>query len=202
MRDTAFFSAIRFYVQVLAGVLAVIGFFSIIGLYAGWLVQTEPSRATSPSDTLAIDSDEPVLALGRTLLMSQMIPVDPGLTYDLSAEVRSSAPTEMKRAAAITYLGVATYDRNGTELRSGPGSYRYAGAEKYLLYGNPEWRTLAGSITGEGDETHNQFRPGTRFVRIVALLNYEAAGTQTESGMMSSEIRNVQFEPRVHMKLD
>ncbi len=204
MRDTGFFIAIRLYARVLAGVLAGIGFFSIIGLYAGWLALSEPRPAqpVEQGDDLAIETDKPFRAAGPVTVKSQIVPVDPRLTYEISAEVRSIAPQGMQHAAAITYLGVITYDQDGKEIRGGPGNYRYAGASKYPLYSRPGWSVLSGSIAGQGNETHHQFRPGTRFVRVVALLNYENTGTLVESGLMTTEIRNVRFSPRAEMKLN
>lgn len=201
MRDNAFFTALRFYARVLAGVLAATGFLSIIGLNAGWLAPPEPSQPANQNETLTVDSDNPIVAIGPKTLRSQMIPVDSRLTYDLSAEMRSIAPPGMKQAAARTYLGLLTYDKNQKEIRGEPGRYRHIGAHNYYLYNLPNWRRFTGFISGEGDETHNQFTRGTRYVRIVALLNYPTRGAHTESGPMTTEIRNLRFAPRVQMNL-
>lgn len=203
MRDTGFFIAARFYASVLACVLAIFGVFSIFGWHFGWLAPSKPAppKIAVQSDTLPIETEKPLLAAGPKTLTSQLIPVDPSLTYDLSAEVRSIAPPGIKRAAVLTFLGVITYDQNGKEIRGGPGTYRYAGALDYNLYSGTAWREVSGPITGEGNETHHQFRPGTRFVRVVALLNYRAIGTSVEREMMTSEIRNVRFSARAEMSL-
>ncbi len=203
MIDTGFLTAVRFYARILASVLAVIGFLSVIGWYAGWVIvpKPEPPRAVVPTETLIVETDKPVKAVGSKAMTSQLVPVDPSLTYELSAEVRSVAPPGSGPVAANTYLGVITYDLNGKEIRGGPGTYRYAAASKYPLYSTPSWRTLSGSIAGEGNESHNQFRPGTRFIRVIALLNYGDHGNLVESGMITTEIRNVQFAPRLKANL-
>jgi hypothetical protein len=199
MKSSAFFTALSFYARVLTGVLAAIGIVSIIALQTGWLTLfSEADGRALQSDSLALNSEVPaVVAKGPKVLMSEMIPVDPTLTYDLSAEVRNIAGVDVKMRAARTYLGVVTFNQNRKEIRGGPGTYRYAGALDFQLYSDAGWRALSGSITGEGDEAHTQFRPGTRYVRIVALLNYVSAGQQAED--IATEIRNVRFAPRLNM---
>jgi len=201
MKSSAFFTALSFYARVLTGVLAAIGIVSIIALQTGWLTLFSEADDRAPqSDALALNAEEPaVAASGNKVVMSQMIPVDSSLTYDISAEVRSIAPANVKNGLARTYLGVATFDKDRKEIRGGPGTYRYAGASNFRLYSDAGWRVLSGSITGEGDEAHTQFRPGTRYVRIVALLNYVSGDQQAETEDMTTEIRNVRFTPRLNM---
>lgn len=200
--DPAFLAALRFYLLTLTLVMSAVGFLSIIGLSTGWISPTTPYATPDQRGVLPIGSGSSILADGPTALMSQMIPVDPGLTYDLSAEVRSIAPQRTSDAWAITYLGVITYDQSGKELKGGPGQYRYGGALKYYLYSTSKWRRVKGFLSGEGDETHNQFRPGTRYIRVVALLNYKTGDGESSSASMSTEIRNVFFGPRIIMTLD
>ncbi len=201
MKNSAFFTALSFYARVLTGVLAAIGIVSIIALQTGRLTLFSEADDRAPqSDALALNAEEPAVAAnGNKVVMSQMIPVDSSLTYDISAEVRSIAPTNVKNGLARTYLGVATFDKDRKEIRGGPGTYRYAGAINFRLYSDAGWRVLSGSITGEGDEAHTQFRPGTRYVRIVALLNYVSGDPQAETEDMTTEIRNVRFTPRLNM---
>ncbi len=201
MKSSAFFTALSFYARVLAGVLAAIGIVSIIALQTGWLTLFSEADDRAPqSDALALNAEEPAVAAnGNKVVMSQMIPVDSSLTYDISAEVRSIAPANVKNGLARTYLGVATFDKDRKEIRGGPGTYRYAGAFNFRLYSDAGWRALSGSITGEGDEAHTQFRPGTRYVRIVALLNYVSGDEKAETAGMTTEIRNVRFAPRLNM---
>lgn len=201
MKNSAFVTALCFYARVLAGVLAAVGIGSIIALQTGWLSFSGAENRTPQIDTQAPDEGlPPVVATGSTIVMSQMIPVNSSQTYDISAEVRNVAPAELKDRAANTYLGVATFDAEGKEIRGGPGTYRYAGALNYQLYSDAGWRTLSGSITGEGNETHMQFRPGTKHVRIVLLLNYITAAQQNKNGDTVTELRNVRFAPRLNMR--
>lgn len=202
MKNSAFLTAFGFYARVLACVLTAVGIASIIALHTGWLSFSKPHERTAQSAAMPLNLEETaVTANGNKVLMSQMIPVDSSLTYDISAEVRSIAPANMKNGLARTYLGVATFDKDRKELRSSPGTYRYAGAINFQLYSDAGWRVLSGSITGEGDEAHTQFRPGTKYVRIVALLNYLYGDPQAETKNMTTEIRNVRFLPRLNMNL-
>ena len=201
MKRSAFFTALSFYARVLTGVLAAIGIVSIISLQTGWLTLfSEADGRALQSDALPLNVRESTVAAnGKKVVMSQIIPVDSSLTYDISAEVRSIAPANVKNGVALTYLGVATFDKDKKETRGGPGTYRYAGASNFRLYSDAGWRVLSGSITGEGDEAHTQFRPGTRYVRIVALLNYVSGDEKAETAGMTTEIRNVRFAPRLNM---
>lgn len=194
MTRTPFLAASLFYLRILLGLLAVAGAASLAGMQAGWIVSADSVRAQPPEDDGGEeDIAGDLSATGPATIWSQLIPVDTSLVYDLSAEFRAFALEGDPLDPARIYLGVATYDKNLNELRSRPGTYRYGGAFNYHLSQVQEWVTLAGSMTGEGDDNHNQFRPGTRFVRIVALLNYRGEATR-------SEIRNVQFVPRLVME--
>jgi hypothetical protein len=42
------------------------------------------------------------------------------------------------------------------------------------------WIEAEGVITGEGNENANQFRPGTKFVRPLALLNFKSPGAVSQ----------------------
>ena len=61
----------------------------------------------------------------------------------------------------------------GTKLsqaRSGR-TYNYGILENDSIDGN--WKTYTNIITGEGNETTQQFRPGTRYVKLLWLMNWE-----------------------------
>lgn len=194
VKDPAFPVFIRFYLTILICLFAAAGLVGLAGLQAGWIVA---ANGTSTEIALPDDvGDDDAGALSFTqpvTVWSQIFPVDTSITYDMSAEVRSSALDGDPYRGARTYLGVETLDENMRPLRSGPGTYRYAGALNRTIQTHQGWITFEGSITGEGDERHDQFRPGTRFVRVVVLLNYQSEG-------MRSEVRNVRFGPRLVME--
>lgn len=195
MQNTASLIALRFYGRILLSVLAAMGIASLAAMQAGWLVTASAETDPPASNQLALDSSQmpPLSASGSATLTSAEIPVDPSLTYELSADVRSFAPDGEEVSGATTYLGVMTYDEKKERLTAKPGPNRYAAANNYYLVPARGWATLSGSIGGEGNENHNQFPPGTRFVRVVALLNHK-------SETMKSEIRNIRFAPRVELK--
>lgn len=194
MQNAAFLLALKFYGRILLSVLAVTGIACLIAMQAGWLTtRTNAESDPAAEKQLATDSTAVMSGSGPTIVTSGMIPVDPSLTYDLSGEIRSFAANGDEAAGAVTYLGVIGYDEKKERLTSKPGPNRYAAANNYYLVPARGWATVSGVISGQGNENHNQFHPGTRFVRVVALLNYR-------NETMKSEIRNVRFAPRVEMK--
>ena len=161
---------LQLYARILFALFALAGVVSLIGLQAGWLAPGGIER--SPQDQ-EDDSGLETAVEGPFRIWSQLIPIDPGLTYELSAEVRVFSPNDDIMAGTRTYLGVETLDADLKPLRSGPGSYRYGAAANRIIQPVSGWVTLSGLMTGEGDDRHSQFRPGTRYVRVVLLLNYQ-----------------------------
>ncbi|MET3660172.1 hypothetical protein [Aquamicrobium ahrensii] len=194
MQNAASLLALRFYGRVLLSVLATIGIACLIAMQIGWLTTATSAESVSNEEKqLATNGVELLSASGATMFTSALIPVDPSLSYELSGEIRSFAPNGDEISGAVTYLGVIDYNEKKERLTSKPGPNRYAAASNFYLASARGWATLSGVIGGEGNENHNQFHPGTRFVRVVALLNYK-------DETMKSEIRNVRFAPRLEMK--
>lgn len=182
-------AVMRLYAFILLALLALAGLVSLTAVQAGWLV---PAGAVQERDGEDIEDDSGAdTALdGPQNVWSQVIPIDPALAYELSAEVRAFSPEGDRMAGTRTYLGVETLDAEMKPLRSGPGTYRYGGAVNRVVQPVSGWVSLSGVMQGEGDDRHDQFRPGTRYVRVVLLLNYDTPGMRTA-------IRNVRFVPRL-----
>lgn len=188
-------TSIRLYAGILTVVLALAGVAALAGLQAGWLVPAGTGSVGGLDDGGEDDAGVAAPLAGPQTLWSRVIPVDPDLTYELSADVRAFSPDGDAMAGTSIYLGVETFDANMRPLRSGPGTYRYGGASNRVLQPVSGWVTLSGVMVGEGDERHDQFRPGTRYVRVVALLNFRTPGMRTA-------IRNVRFGPRISLEPD
>jgi hypothetical protein len=189
MTSAPFVDAMRLYLRLVLILLAAAGLAGLVALQVGWLITPEHARLLVPP--AEIETADTITLSGPASLRSQVILVDPSLVYDLSAEVRTfaadaSAPTRID-------LGVETLDANLKRLESGPRGHRYGGARNYQLRPIQGWVKVKGEITGEGDEGHHQFRPGTRYVRIVAHLNRGREGNTTE-------IRKVRLVPRLAME--
>src|SRR5690606_41501376 len=58
---------------------------------------------------------------------------------DLEADIRVLPREDGSDQVSAVYLGVATYDAEGKELRSGPGTYRYAGASDRKVSSEDGW---------------------------------------------------------------
>ena len=190
MQNAPISTATRVYLRILILLLALAGIICLAGLQAGLLVAAGKTR--TPLSLEASREEIVVTATGPAVAWSQPIPVDTSLLYDISAEVRMIDLHGDRFAQTRIYLGVETLDENMKPLRSGGGSYRYSGALSYYLSPAQGWTKLEGTMKGEGDEAHSQFRPGTRFIRVVALLNHRSEG-------LTAEIRNVRFSPRIDL---
>lgn len=169
------------YLRVTICVFAVIGLFAVVGTELGWFSPTMPSARQ------VLSIDPPKRVVGHTPFYSARIPVDTSRAYRLRIAVRVLPRADGTKQASRIYLGVRTYDADGKELKSGPGSYRYAGAANVEISSDDGWKTLAGTITGEGDLSHNQFRPGTKSVAVALLVNYKA------DEAVVSEVRDLRF---------
>lgn len=102
------------------------------------------------------------------------IPVDP--TRDilqLEAWVKKSVAGT---TPGVLYFGYYAYDANKTMITSAPcGSYCYFAASGYVIPVDGNWHKVAATTTGEGTSNPN-FPVGTRYVRILGLVNYSASG--------------------------
>ena len=70
---------------------------------------------------------------------------------------------------------VATLDKDFQCLEFGPGTHRLLAAYSWLFHHqnvNDGWQVFEGEITGEGNGKHNQFRPGTAYIRPMFIVNY------------------------------
>lgn len=189
--SSGFAEAVRLYLRVLVGVMAVVGLCLLIGLQAGWIALVAPDKVEPDDSATAVEIDDRAGAVEiigpETLFSKEMTVVDPRKTYQLEADIRVLPREDGSDQVSAVYLGVATYDAEGKELRSGPGTYRYAGASDRKVSSEDGWVHIAGTITGEGDANHNQFRPGTHSIKLVLLANFRS---KDKPVML---IRNVRF---------
>ncbi|WP_315919347.1 hypothetical protein [Mesorhizobium sp. SP-1A] len=177
-----------FYLRVIVWILALVGLCALLGLQFKWFDKVWP-----PAERFVLEAPAITVKGPKVVFSKETIAVDTSRVYQLGAEVRVLPRPDGSPQTSMFYFGVQTFDASGTELRSGPGVYRYAGAAKMVLSSNQGWVRVGGVITGEGDISTNQFRPATRTVKLVMLPNYQS------SGDVSMMIRNVEFSQRVTM---
>jgi phage minor structural protein len=97
------------------------------------------------------------------------IPVDTSRTYEITFRVRQTVdPTS---GDSRVYAGAVTLGANYQGLTGGAGTHRYAATGGSKITKADGWVTFTGRITGEGD-THQNFRPGTAYVRPMFIINY------------------------------
>ena len=176
----------RYYARIAVWILAALGVYLLLGLQFKWF-----GEVWLVSDRYVLDANPVEIKGPKAIFSNERIAVDPTKTYRLSAELRALPKSDGTLNVSTIYFGVQTFDANGRELKSGPGSYRYAGAFDMSLTSDEGWVKIAGLIAGEGDANHKEFRPGTRFVRLVLLLNYQG------SKDMTVMVRNVEFSQQV-----
>ena len=120
----------------------------------------------------------PVLEIGTGddvwVFCSEPIPVQTSRVYRVRFKVRQ---TVADPGASKIYAGVATLDKDFNNLTSGAGSHRYCCINRQELTVEEGWQEFEGEITGTGDD-HDQFRPGTVYIRPMFIVNYrDGAGT-------------------------
>jgi len=196
-RESGFRGFLWSYVWILACILVALGLCLIIGLQFKWVgLVWSPVDYSIGASTIEANGQErdrsTIEVKGPASLFSQeTFVVDTGKTYQLSADVRILPNNDGSPQVSIVYFGVQTFDADGRELKSGLGTYRYAGANKRNVSSAEGWIHIGGLITGEGDGSYNQFRPGTRSVKLVLLPNY---GANSE---IITLVRNVGFSQRI-----
>lgn len=120
------------------------------------------------------------------LFAAKAFKVDTSRKYKVRAVVRQlSNPTT---GGSIVYCGVATMDGNYNALTSGPGSHRYCAGSRTITAAQGT-QVFEGVITGEGDTSHTEFRPGTVYVRPMFIVNYSNGNGTVE--VESIEIRDI-----------
>lgn len=138
------------------------------------------------------EEDVPVVAIqGPLIVFSPTIKVDTTASYQYSVEVRVHPKPDGSPQEAKIFAGLATLDQRGDMLTSGPGTYRYAASQGTDINSENGWVLLEGIISGEGDDNHNQFRPGTASVRKVVVVNL--GGDYT----VQTEIRDIKLVPDI-----
>lgn len=196
-RESGFRDFLRSYVWILVCILAALGLCLIVGLQFKWVglvwSPVDYSIGAPAIEANGQERDRSTIEVKgpASLFSEETFVVDTGKTYELSAEVRILPKDDGTPQVSIVYFGVQTFDANGRELTSGLGTYRYAGANKRNVSSAEGWIHIGGLITGEGDSSHNQFRPGTHSVKLVLLPNY---GADSE---MVTLVRKASFAQRI-----
>ena len=185
-REYGFTGFIRFYVRIFVWILAILGFCVVAGLQFKWVGIDWLPGGYPAVDALTLEIKGPA-----NLFSQETFVIDTGKTYQLGADVRVLPKSDGSPQDSVIYFGVQTFDANGKVLGSGPGTYRYAGANKKVVGSQQNWIHIGGLITGEGDSNHNQFRPGTHSVKLVLRPNYGSGDDKI------FRIRNVSFSERI-----
>ncbi|MEL4300930.1 hypothetical protein ACE02Z_04885 [Shewanella xiamenensis] len=98
-----------------------------------------------------------------------LIPVDTSKRYKMRIKVRQFSNGTGRREV---YAGVVTLDKNLNFIYSEPGTHRYCCAIGFEASESDGWHVLEGYITGAGNDSFNQFRVGTAYIRPMLIVNY------------------------------
>jgi hypothetical protein len=110
-------------------------------------------------------------------------PVDTSHTYKVRFRVRQTAdPTTV--GLANVYCGVATYDNTGALQTTSPGTHRWCVVAGQTITVAQGWQYFEGTITGTGNTTANQFRPGTVAVKLAFIVNYNNGNGTAQVDML------------------
>lgn len=114
---------------------------------------------------------------GSTILSDDFIPVDPD--YDvLQLEGWFKETTTGSPTPGILYFGYIAYDENKTAITTAPcGTYCYFAAGGHNIPNDGAWHKFSATSNGEGTSFPN-FPVGTKFVRVLMLMNYAASSNE------------------------
>lgn len=118
------------------------------------------------------------------------IPIDMSRTYRVRFQVEQTVDSTTGSTSRV-YAGVATLDENFINLTGGAGTHRYCAVSGYNIVVANGVKTFEGEISGEG-ENHDNFRPGTRYVRPMFIVNYSGGdGTVIVKNLTFEDITDV-----------
>lgn len=184
-REYGFMGFTRYYSRIFVWILAILGFCLVAGLQFKWI-----GIDWLPGDYPTADASTLEIKGPANLFSQETFVVYTGRTYKLGADIRVLPKSDGSPQDSVIYFGMQTFDAAGKVPESGPGTYRYAGANKKGVGPQQNWVHIGGLITGEGDSIHNQFRPGTHSVKLVFRPNYGPAMIRY-SGFAMSAFPNV-----------
>lgn len=116
----------------------------------------------------------------RWVYYGKAIPVDTSRKYKMRVKVRQTQDPTNGTNKNYFYAGVATLDANYNVQTSSPGTHRYFAATSQRISKSQGWHTYEGTITGEGNKTHNQFRSGTAYVKPMFICNFNGGNGKAE----------------------
>lgn len=138
-------------------------------------------------ESSAVDTATGILLKGGQWAYTRRpIPIDTSRTYKVRARFRvtkDSTDTTKRKF----YVGVVTLDENLNFISGGPGTHRYCtlvGQSKTVADGIVD---VSGEITGEGNTSHSEFRPGTKYARLVFISHYSGGDGEAELQALSIE---------------
>lgn len=149
--------------------------------------ETVPSTTlgTTAKSSEALSGQIWTLQGQRFLFSTTPIPINPNRIYRVSFRVRQTVDATTAGTSRV-YAGVATLNENFQAITGGAGSHRYCAAIGKSIVVEDGWQEFSGIITGEGD-THNEFRPGTKFVRPMFIVNYSGGNGTVEVDFLNFE---------------
>jgi hypothetical protein len=100
------------------------------------------------------------------------IPIQTNRSYKVRFRVKSIGTTNSR-----VYAGVATFDKDGALQETAPGTHRYCATDGVNVPSDGNWKVYEGIITGEGNDSHNQFRVGSVFAAPMFIVNYQQGGS-------------------------
>jgi len=108
----------------------------------------------------------------NSVYAKEFIPVDPGNKYRGTFRVRQTV--DPSAGGNLVYAGISCFDANKTPLSGPLGTYRYGFARAKAVTSADGWVTFSDVMTGEGDASWQEFRPGTRYVKPMFIVNYQS----------------------------
>ena len=155
--------------------------FGITSVIEEWWEKTPKGEPHTFSVTTSAQDNERQLPVYEAISQqwvycSQAIPVQTSRVYKIRFKVRQTVDDSVN---GYVLVGVVTLDDQFKNINSGVGIHRYCAVPGQTITEADGWLVFEGEITGEGN-SHNQFRPGTAYIRPMFVLNANGGNGTTQ----------------------
>lgn len=147
---------------------------------------TPTTQGTEVATTESVEGGKLIRVTGQMWAYAlNPIPVNTSHVYQVTFRMRQTVDPTTANTSKV-YAGVTTLDKDFNNITGGAGSHRYCAVGGTEILVEDGWQTFTGTITGEGD-LKDQFRPDTKYVRPMFIVNYSGGDGEAEVDLLDFE---------------
>ena len=109
------------------------------------------------------------------LATNRKVPIDTTRSYRIRGRLK--AVSDSSDDFTRIYVGIICYDANGNLLTPNyGGTYHYVATNgQHTLYADGNFHTFSKVVTGESTTSFDTFHTGTKFIKLLTIVNHDAA---------------------------